>query len=136
MKRKKRIFVVFSILCCIALYPIYASQPIEINCNNITVSPEVDHCAREKLEESKKVLLNTLRKFEDRTKRLYSADQKLGNDLIVLVKSSQEAWIIYRDLNCKLEAFEIEEDNPAYITTVNNCVIRMNSERVEMLDGL
>lgn len=49
-------------------------------------------------------------------------------------EESQRAWLKLRDTNCTLEAFEVEVGQPAYVTTVNNCIARMSLERSIYLD--
>lgn len=121
---------------CIFPLPTNASQPEKADCNNITASAEVDYCVRENLKKSTISLQNAMRRVERNITRDYVADQKLGNELITLIKKTQKAWMTYRDLNCKLDAFEIEKNSPAYTTTVSNCTIRMNDERIKLLEQM
>lgn len=107
-----------------------------IDCSKVTISPELDDCIKKKAQASNSLLAAELMGFEDRTRRNYAADLKLGNALINKVKEAQKAWVSYRDKNCPVEAFEIEEGTPAYITTVNSCIIRMNDERIKVLKKL
>ena len=74
--------------------------------------------------------------FEKRANQLYAPDPALGKELIDKVRNAQDAWLSFREKNCSVEAFEIQVGTPAYITTVNNCIILMNAERIKVLKKL
>ena len=123
------LMVVSSSLC-------FAQSPDRLDCSSISISPQLDDCVRKQLKKSNILLQNEFENFKKRTKRVYEADLKLGNELIEKVQKAQNAWVTYRDLNCRAEAFEVEERTAAYNTTVNNCTIRMNDERLKILQKL
>ena len=123
------LLVVFSTACM-------AQSLDKVDCSTITISPQLDDCVKKQLKGSNIRLKNELEKFEKRTKQDYAADLKLGKARINKVKQAQKAWVKFRDLNCKVEAFEIEEGTAAHITTVNNCIIRMNAEIIKILEKL
>lgn len=74
--------------------------------------------------------------FEKRAKQVYAADPALGKELIDKVRNAQDAWLSFREKNCSVEVFEIQKGTPAYITTMNNCIILMNAERLKALKKL
>lgn len=106
------------------------------DCTKITVSWGLDACVREELTASNALLLDGLASFERRTESDYTSVPSLGKKLIEKVHKAQDAWIVFRDLNCSVAAFQIEEDKPAYMTSVNFCIIDMNAERIEDLSKL
>lgn len=105
----------------------------EIDCTNITTSPQLNDCVDKMVVALNARLLNKFVNFEARAKAVYAVDLKLGKELIEKVRKAQDSWITLRDLNCSIDAFEVEEGTLAYITTVNNCIIRMNKERIKAL---
>jgi uncharacterized protein YecT (DUF1311 family) len=110
-----------------------AGYPI---CVDVSTSAELDECVREKTRKSKSRLYRELENLELRVKSLYSADSTLGKELVELLYEAQDAWVSFRDESCKVEAFELEKDTPAYATTINACVIRMNTSRTEEIKEL
>lgn len=108
----------------------------EDDCNNINSSPHLDDCVRKRLVVSNKALENEYLRFERRVENDYSADPDLGKDLISVVKKAHDSWIIFRDSNCRVVAFEVEEGTSAHLTIMNNCTIRMNAERIKELKKL
>lgn len=107
----------------------------EPDCKNITVSAQVDECVKYAKESADLKLNLAYKKLIARVKSQYDVDPALGDKFLAKLKASQLAWIKLRDTNCPLEAFEIEEGKPAYITVVNNCIARMSLERSDYLDG-
>jgi uncharacterized protein YecT (DUF1311 family) len=125
---------VISATSCMAQPPTpLADKPY---CTDINTSSQVDDCIHMDMMNSQTLLSNELLNFEKRVKHVYEADQKLGKALIQIVREAQDAWITFRDKNCKIEAFQIEKEMPAYVTTINNCVIQMNTRRIEELKSL
>jgi len=135
-----RLLSVFILLisssACIAQPSNVASTSGEADCSVISVSPQLDACVKMKMLNSNEKLLAEMISFEKRTKELYAPDPKLGKELIDTVREAQDAWLNFREKNCNVEAFEIEKGAPAYITTVNNCIILMNVERIKVLKKL
>lgn len=121
---------------CMAHAPKATALTDELDCTNINTSPQLDDCVYKGMMNSKNLLSNEYLSFEKRAKNVYAADSKLGKELIKIVREAQDAWIAFRDKTCKIEAFEIEKKAPAYATTINNCVIRMNIERIKELKNL
>lgn len=108
----------------------------KLDCSNIKISPQLDQCVKQQMLKSNALLSIEMKKFQQRTVRAYAPAPELGKELIDLVRKSQEAWIQFRKLNCRLEAFEIEEGTAAHITVMNDCIIRMNKERIKVLEKL
>lgn len=126
---------VISTNACMA-QPNNSTPTNDLDCTVISSSPQMDNCVHKKMVSSNALLLVEVEKFEKRAKKIYKPDPALGKELIDKVRSAQEFWISYRDKNCIVEAYEIEEGTPAYITTVNNCIIHMNKKRIVALKKL
>ena len=120
---------------CIA-QPNNSTSIIENDCIVIRNSLQLDNCIHKKMLSSNARLLAEIKNFEKRAKKLYTPDPVIGKELIDKVGNAQDAWLNFREKNCIVEAFEVEKGTPAYITTVNNCVIRMNTARINMLKKL
>lgn len=108
----------------------------DLDCTVIRNSLQLDNCVHKNMLSSNYQLLAEMRSFEKRAKTAYKPDPALGKELIDKVRMAQETWLSFRQKNCEVEAFEVQEGTPAYVTTVNNCVIRMNAERVNVLKKL
>ena len=108
----------------------------KLDCSNITISPQLDACVKQQMQKSNALLLSEMKNFQQRTLRAYAPAPELGKELIDLVRKSQEAWMQFRQLNCRVEAFQIEEGTAAHVTIVNDCIIRMNKQRIEVLKKL
>ncbi|MFJ4545964.1 lysozyme inhibitor LprI family protein [Pseudomonas sp. NPDC088885] len=104
------------------------------DCVSISTSQQVDICAKQAKESADSNLNSSYQKLIKRVASQYQVDAALRGDYMQKLKESQRAWLKLRDTNCTLEAFEVEVGQPAYLTTVNNCVARMSLERSIYLD--
>ncbi|SDU36663.1 lysozyme inhibitor LprI family protein [Halopseudomonas salegens] len=136
MKLLYMAMLVFAAGACMAHSPDITSLPEEPDCADISASAELDDCMHEAIETSRTLLSDELVSFEKRARHVYAADQMLGQEFIDMVLEAQNAWVEFRDKSCKVDAFEVEKGAPSYVTTVNGCIIRMNMERVEVLESL
>ena len=128
--------LVISATSCMAQSPKINHLTDKLDCTAINTSPQLDDCVHKQMMKSNTLLLNEFVNFEKLAKHVYAVDPKLGKELIEKVRKAQDAWITFREQNCSVDAFEVEEGTPAYITTVNNCIIRMNAERIKELKML
>ena len=106
----------------------------QVGCGETSASQQVDVCAKLAKDSADADLNSSYKKLLDRVKTQYQADRNIGDSFIAKLKESQRAWLKLRDANCALEAFEIEVGQPAYVTTVNNCIAKMSLERTSYLD--
>ncbi|WP_050550359.1 lysozyme inhibitor LprI family protein [Pseudomonas sp. GM60] len=104
------------------------------DCANISTSQQVDVCAKQAKESADANLNVSYQRLIKRVGSQYQVDATLRDEFMKKLKESQRAWLKLRDTNCALEAFEIEVGQPAYVTTVNNCVARMSLDRSVYLD--
>ncbi|GAA6169843.1 lysozyme inhibitor LprI family protein [Sessilibacter corallicola] len=132
MKIINIVMLLVSVTSCM-IHPLRAAEP---DCSAIETSAQLDNCIHKDTMNSEITLVNELKNFENRVMQLYSADLALGQEFIAVVREAQNAWLVFRDKSCKIEAFEIEKDSAAYITTINNCTLQMNSKRIEVLNNL
>lgn len=128
--------LVISTSACMAQPPNDIASKNEIDCTVISNSLQLDNCVNKKMLNSNALLLAETTRFEKRAKKIYMPDPDLGKELIDKVRNAQDAWLSFREKNCSVEAFEVQEGTPAYITTVNNCIILMNAERIKVLKKL
>ncbi|WP_425273616.1 lysozyme inhibitor LprI family protein [Rahnella contaminans] len=63
----------------------------------------------------------------------YSSHEQLKTEYINKIKSSQRAWINFRDKNCEAQSFQIEPGTQAYDTSINHCQNKMTQERIKDL---
>ena len=136
MKLLSIFFLIISTSACMAQPSNVKPLTDELDCTAIIISPQLDDCIHKKMLSSNARLLVEMKNFEKRAKKLYTPDPVIGKELIDKVRNAQDAWLNFREKNCIVEAFEVQTGTPAYITTVNNCVIRMNTDRINMLKKL
>ena len=108
----------------------------KLDCTAISISPQLDACIHNNMLSSNTQLLAEMESFEKRAKQIYAPDHVTGKELINKVSDAQSAWLNFRERNCEVEAFKIQVGTPAYITTVNNCIIFMNEKRIMVLKKL
>lgn len=66
----------------------------------------------------------------------YSAQPDLGVEYIEKIKSSQRAWLKFRDKNCVAYSFQNDEKSQAYDTAMYSCKNDMTRERIEGLKDI
>jgi len=136
MKLLTVFLLIISSSACMAQPSNVTSSTGDVDCSVISISPQLDACVHKQMLNSNVQLLTEMKNFENRSNELYKPDPKLGKALIETVREAQDAWLKFREKNCKMEAFEIQKGTSAYITTVNNCIVRMNEERINILKKL
>ena len=136
MKLLSFFLFIISASACVAQPTNVKPSTDELDCTTISISPQLDKCIHKKMLSSNARLLAEMGSFEKRANQLYAPDPALGKELIDKVRNAQDAWLSFREKNCSVEAFEIQVGTPAYITTVNNCIILMNAERIKVLKEL
>lgn len=136
MKLLSVFLFIISASACVAEPTNIKSSTDKLDCTTISISPQLDECIDKQMLSSNARLLAEMGHFEKRAKLVYAPDPALGKELIDKVRNAQDAWLSFREKNCSVEAFEIQVGTPAYITTVNNCIILMNAERIKVLKKL
>lgn len=96
-------------------------------------SASIESCVAENFKQADRELNVVYRQTIDRVVSSYRAAPELRTELLSKLKSAQTAWIKFRDANCAVFAFEIEESTPAYAMALNQCKTRMTKGRSEQL---
>ncbi|HDC2662098.1 TPA: DUF1311 domain-containing protein [Salmonella enterica] len=105
-------------------------------CRNITTSDQVTLCSKSKKDSSDKYLNEQYSMLLSKVNSAYMNDESLKQELVNNIKTSQRDWIKFRDSNCKLYSFQIDNKSSAYQTTVNDCVAKMSETRGKELAEL
>jgi uncharacterized protein YecT (DUF1311 family) len=98
-------------------------------CTDIKNSDQVYLCTENKKNDADNYLNKQYSELLAKINSEYVNDDVLKKELINNVKTSQRAWIKFRDSNCKLYSFQIESNSPAHQTAINECVARMSDSR-------
>ena len=136
MKKWLVLLLVVSAAACRAESPETPAMLDVSDCSDIRASAQVDDCLRSERLKSQAVLDAGAAEFQAYISDLYEADPALGEQLSETVTEAQQAWLLFRDANCMVEAFEAEEGTPLQQSLINSCVARMNAERTGYLDRL
>lgn len=103
-------------------------------CNHTLSSDQVYTCSKESLEDSDTKLNNTYKKVLLNIRKEYSLHSELEEKYINKIKSSQRAWIDFRDKNCEVFSFQIDTKTQAYETSMNSCKNDMTRKRIAELN--
>lgn len=136
MKKFLVLLLVFSAAACRAESPESPAMLDVSDCSDISASAQVDDCIHKEKLNSQAMLDEGMGQFEAYIRDLYQADPALGGQLIETMTEAQRAWVVFRNANCKVEAFEAEEGTLLQQSLINSCVARMNAERTEYLGQL
>ncbi|UYW73764.1 DUF1311 domain-containing protein [Pseudocitrobacter faecalis] len=79
-----------------------------------------------KLNETYKTLLSAINKE-------YIPAPNVGSEFVQKIKISQRAWINFRDTNCTVFSFQIDNESQAYETSMYSCKNDMTLKRIEEL---
>lgn len=115
---------------------VFGTENNNEKCQDIQDSLNVIVCSKNERDKADSQLNESYRFLIARIKSQYKLDQSLGDKYLSEVKNSQLAWMILRDRNCTLEAFEIERESQAYEVVVNDCVTRMSEGRSDYLKSI
>jgi len=129
MKELTKFFVSLCILCLIG------TTHADTQCA-VSSSTSIESCVAENYRKADRELNAVYRQTIDKVSASYKAAPELRTELLLKLKSAQTAWIKFRDANCSVFAFEIEEGKPAYMMAMNQCKTRMTKDRsTELLNG-
>ncbi|HDI4958930.1 TPA: DUF1311 domain-containing protein [Salmonella enterica] len=103
-------------------------------CNNIQSSVQVYTCSKKSLEDSDAELNNIYKKVLLNIRKEYSLHSELKTKYINKIKSSQRAWVDFRDKNCEVFSFQIDTETQAYETSMNSCKNDMTRKRIVELN--
>jgi len=122
MKKLMKFFVSLCILCLVG------TASADTQCA-LSSSTSIESCVAENFKKADRELNAVYRQTIDRVATSYKAAPELRTELLSKLKSAQIAWIKFRDANCAVFAFEIEESRPAYTMALNQCKTRMTKDR-------
>ncbi|MBB2403510.1 MULTISPECIES: lysozyme inhibitor LprI family protein [unclassified Escherichia] len=113
-------------------FVLHASAP----CSDIQLSSQVFLCSKVTFEHSDSELNNTYKNLLSMIRKEYSAQPDLGVEYIEKIKSSQRAWLKFRDKNCVVYSFQNDEKSQAYETAMYSCKNDMTRKRIEGLKSI
>ncbi|WP_149507306.1 lysozyme inhibitor LprI family protein [Escherichia albertii] len=108
-------------------FVVQASVP----CSDTQSSAQIFLCSKETFEHSDRELNNTYKTLLSMVRKEYSAQPNLGVEYIEKIKLSQRAWLNFRDTNCAVYSFQIDEKSQAYETAIYSCKNDMTRKRIE-----
>lgn len=114
----------------IFIFCLYTSFSYSENlCGDISTSDQVYSCSVNKKEQADKYLNEQYSYLVSRIKVSYANDSVLKKQYLNIVKEAQRSWLVFRDSNCELYAFQIETNSPAHKAVINECVAKMSEQR-------
>lgn len=119
------------ILSSLFLFPFLSYANIQ--CENIKSSDQIYLCSKQSWEISDSNLNKEYKKLLSSVNTQYASHEVLKNEYINKIKSSQRAWVDFRDKNCEVFSYQIEVGTQAYETTMNSCKDKMTQERIKDL---
>lgn len=119
------------ILSSLFLFPFLSYANIE--CDHIKSSDQVYLCSKQSWETSNSNLNIKYRELLSTINSQYASHEVLKKEYINKIKSSQRAWVDFRDKNCEVFAYQINVGTQAYETTMNSCKDKMTQERIKDL---
>ncbi|PWW10865.1 lysozyme inhibitor LprI family protein [Mangrovibacter plantisponsor] len=122
------------VLAIILLYSSF-SHSADI-CHNITTSDQVASCSESKKNLADEYLNKQYSALLSKVNSAYVNDEFLKQEFVKKIKAAQRDWIKFRDSNCQLYSFQIDNKSPAYQTTFNECVAKMSEARGKELAEL
>ena len=126
-------------ICTIAillLTPLFgnAQEVSGDSCQHPTNSTQIFECSEKERSSADKKLNETYKKLLARVEKQYITSPDLKKQITQEIRKSQRTWLKLRDIDCNLEAFQIETGSQAYETTLNKCIARLSEERSNYLD--
>jgi len=104
------------------------------SCQHPTNSNQIFECSEKERSHADKKLNEAYKKLLARVEKQYSTSPELKEKLTLEIRKSQRTWIKLRDIDCNLEAFQIEPRSQTYETTTNKCIARLSEARSKYLD--
>ncbi len=71
-----------------------------------------------------------------RINQAYFSHKQLSDQYIATFIDTQRGWLKYRDGQCKLEAFDADDDSNAHAVAINLCITRIDKERTAILEKM
>ncbi|KAA8999933.1 DUF1311 domain-containing protein [Affinibrenneria salicis] len=106
------------------------------NCSLATSDNEMSACATGNKNQAEQALNKEYAAAKQRIGQAYRNDQALGKQYLDTLLNAQRGWLKYRDGQCELEAFLAEEGSSANRALINDCVARLDNDRISQLKGM
>lgn len=105
-------------------------------CINIKSSDAIFLCSKNTFENSDAKLNEAYRTLLSTINKEYRAQPDLGTEFVKKIKLSQRAWINFRDVNCIVYSFMIDEKSQAYEASMYSCKNDMTLKRTKELESM
>ncbi|ECD3897906.1 DUF1311 domain-containing protein [Salmonella enterica subsp. enterica serovar Gloucester] len=105
-------------------------------CLSIQYSEAVFLCSKKTFEDSDAKLNETYRTLLSTIRKKYNSQPNSGAEFVEKIKLSQRAWINFRDTNCTVFSFMIDEESQAYDTSMYSCKNDMTLKRTKELETI
>lgn len=119
------------ILLSFLLFPFLSCASID--CKNIQSSDQIYLCSKQLWETSDANLNKEYKKLLSSVNAQYANHEELKNEYIHKIKSSQRAWVDFRDKNCEVFSYQIDVGTQAHETSMNFCKDKMTQKRIKEL---
>ena len=123
----------FAVIALMIATSAFGNEHHNMACENITFSSDIDNCVSQKYQQSELRLKSEYLLFIARADKSYLNDIEFKHQYRKLASGTHESWLVYRDLNCQLESFEVDAESVAHETIRKSCLEKMNNERIIML---
>ncbi|EDW0817991.1 DUF1311 domain-containing protein [Salmonella enterica subsp. enterica] len=81
-------------------------------------------------------LMKPTEHFLSTIRKKYNSQPNSGAEFVEKIKLSQRAWINFRDTNCTVFSFIIDEESQAYDTSMYSCKNDMTLKRTKELETI
>ena len=102
----------------------------EQDCSKMDSTGGVYDCVQKNKDESEVALNKAYGEAKKKITAAYSNDASYEKPLQLALLDGQRAWVKFRENQCKMESLVAEEGSSANKTAANNCIIRMNKQRI------
>lgn len=102
-----------------------------VECTNIESSDQIYLCSAHSLKDSDDKLNKEYKTLLSGVTSTYASHKELRGEYINKIKSSQRAWLDFRDKNCEVLSYQIESGSQAYETSMNLCKDKITKERTQ-----
>lgn len=113
----------------------FALQASDV-CYNVQLSEQIFLCSKKTFENSDIELNKTYKTVLSTVRKEYNSQPDLKTEFVEKIKNAQKAWITFRDTNCVVYSFQIDESSQAYETSMYSCKNDMTRRRIEELNGI
>ncbi len=121
--------VLISLLSAVSL-PVLAYTA---NCSKPANDVEVTQCAQDNKNNAEKALNDEYANAKERIKQGLNNAQPETNEYLDLLLKAQRGWLTSREYQCEMEAYGLDKQKNPYTDITNECIARMDRERIQTL---